>query len=158
MSLTLALVAILLVALGAGYAGYARARRLRSAGRLHSLPSYHGIHALLWAAIPALLVLAIWAPVQSRLVDQAVLSSPEGRALPDFAMQREAMQTRFQSMLSSQTEFLRQFQAHFNSSVAYLENLAESNRHTLTDDPMPIAQSDMAGPQADPAEREETVL
>jgi phosphate transport system permease protein len=91
MSLPLALVAILIVALGAGYAGYARARRLRSAGRLHSLPSYHGIHALLWAAIPALLVLAVWTPVQSRLVDQAVLSSPEGRALPDFAMQREAI-------------------------------------------------------------------
>ena len=91
MSLTLALVAIVIVALGAGYAGYARARRLRSAGRLHSLPSYHGIHALLWAAIPALLVLAVWTPVQSRLVDQAVLSSPEGRALPEFAMQREAI-------------------------------------------------------------------
>ena len=74
MSLTLAFAAILIVALAIGYAGYARARRMRVAGRLHSLPSYHGVHALLWAAIPALLVLALWAPVQSRLVDQAVLS------------------------------------------------------------------------------------
>ena len=75
-----------------------------------------------------------------------------------FAMQREAMQARFQSMLSSQTEFLRQFQTHFNSSVAYLENLAESSRHTLADDPVGSAQSDTAGSQADPADREETAL
>ena len=47
------------------------------------------VGGMLWAAIPALLLLAAWAPMQSRLVDQAVLSSPEGRALPAFDMQRE---------------------------------------------------------------------
>ncbi|GAA3900840.1 phosphate ABC transporter permease subunit PstC [Sphingomonas limnosediminicola] len=91
MSLGLALVATLIVALAAGWFGYVRASRLRTTSRLHSLPFYHGAYATLWAAIPALLILALWAPVQSRLVDQAVLSSPEGRALPQFEMQRESI-------------------------------------------------------------------
>ena len=93
MSLGLALVAILLVAAAAGWTGYVRARRLRSASRLHSLPVYHGAYAALWAAIPALLILAAWAPIQSRLVERAVLSSPEGQALPAFDMQRQAILT-----------------------------------------------------------------
>ena len=89
MSLGLAFVAILTVAMVAAWLSYSRARQLRAGNRLHSLPVYHGAHAALWAAIPALLLIAAWAPMQSRLVDQAVLSSPEGRALPDFDMQRE---------------------------------------------------------------------
>ena len=91
MSLGLALVAFLLVAAVAGWVGLVRARRLRTAGRLHSLPVYHGSYAALWAAIPALLILALWAPVQSRMVNQEVLASPEGRALPSFPMQRESI-------------------------------------------------------------------
>jgi len=93
MSLGLAFVAILAIALAAAWLGYARARRLRAAAesRLHSLPVYHGAHAALWAAIPALLLVAAWAPMQARLVNQSVLSSPEGRALPDFDMQRDSI-------------------------------------------------------------------
>nr|WP_308517964.1 phosphate ABC transporter permease subunit PstC [Sphingomonas limnosediminicola] len=87
----MALVAILLIAAGAGWLGFSRARGLRTAGRLHSLPVYHGAYALLWAAIPALLILAVWAPVQSGLVRQSILSSPEGRTLPTFDMQRDAI-------------------------------------------------------------------
>jgi phosphate transport system permease protein len=91
MSLGLALLAILIVALAAGWFGYVRATRLRTASRLHSLPSYHGAYAALWAAIPALLLIAAWAPMQSRMVDRAVLSSPEGKALPTEAMQRDSI-------------------------------------------------------------------
>ena len=93
MSLGLGFVAILAVALVAAWIGYLRARQLRAVAgtRLHSLPVYHGAYVALWAAIPALLLIAAWAPIQSRLVEQAVLSSPEGRALPDFAMQRESI-------------------------------------------------------------------
>ncbi|MGH6659076.1 MAG: phosphate ABC transporter permease family protein, partial [Sphingomicrobium sp.] len=71
MSLGIALAAILIIAGSAGWLGYRRARRLRATSRLHSLPSYHGAYAALWTAVPALLLLAFWAPVQSRLVDQA---------------------------------------------------------------------------------------
>jgi phosphate transport system permease protein len=91
MSLGLALVAILIVAAAAGWVGYSRAGRLRAATRLHSLPSYHGAYAALWAAIPALLILAAWAPTQSRLVERAVLASPAGQALPTAPMQRQSI-------------------------------------------------------------------
>ena len=91
MSLSLVFLAVLVLAAAAGWLGFTRARRLRTGGRLHSLPVYHGAHAALWAAIPALLLLALWTPVQSRMVDQAVLSSPQGKALPAFEMQRESI-------------------------------------------------------------------
>jgi phosphate transport system permease protein len=91
MTLTIALVAILLLALAAGWLARSRAAGLREGNRLNSLPFYHGAYAFLWAVLPALLLLAAWAPVQDQLVTQAVLDSPEGQALPDFAMQREAI-------------------------------------------------------------------
>jgi len=91
MSLWTALAAVLLVSAGSGWLAFRRAQRLRSEGRMHSLPVYHGAHALLWAAVPALLFLAAWAPVQTSLVNQTVLASAEGQALPDFDMQRDAI-------------------------------------------------------------------
>ena len=104
MSLGLALLAILIVAFGAGWLGFGRACRLRTAGRLHSLPSYHGAYVALWAAIPALLLLAVWAPVQSQLVDQAVLASPEGQALPTVEMQRESILSEAREIASGERE------------------------------------------------------
>ena len=59
MSLAVALVAILLVAAAAGWLGYSRANKLRAGTRLHSLPVYHALYVALWAAIPALLLLAV---------------------------------------------------------------------------------------------------
>jgi phosphate transport system permease protein len=90
-TLGIALIVVLLVASATGGIAFVRARRLRDGGRLHSLPIYHGIHAALWVLAPALLVLAAWAPMQTRLVDDAVLSSPEGKALPNFEMQRDTI-------------------------------------------------------------------
>ncbi|WP_426693531.1 phosphate ABC transporter permease subunit PstC [Sphingomonas sediminicola] len=87
----MALIVVLLIASAVGGIAFNRARQLRAGGRLHSLPVYHGIHAALWVVVPALLVLAAWSPMQTRLVDQAVLSSPEGKALPDFEMQRDSI-------------------------------------------------------------------
>ena len=91
MTLGIALVAVLLVAGVAGWLAFSRARALRTGGRLHSLPVYHGAYALIWAAIPALLFIAIWTPAQTALVQETVLESPQGKALPDFDMQREAI-------------------------------------------------------------------
>jgi len=91
MTLALALAGVLAVAALAAWLGYTRARGMRREGRLHSLPAYHALYAAIWTAAPALLFLAIWAPVQGGLVEQAVLATPEGRALPEFAMQREAI-------------------------------------------------------------------
>ena len=96
MNLTIALAAVLAIAVVAAWIGYSRSTRLRTASlqsgaRLHSLPVYHGAYAAIWAALPALLLLALWTPVQSNFVDQAVLASPEGQALPSFQMQRESI-------------------------------------------------------------------
>jgi phosphate transport system permease protein len=126
-SLGLALLAILIVALAAGWAGFARARRLRTAGRIHSLPAYHGTYAALWAAIPALLLLALWAPVQSRMVDTAVLASPEGRALPSFEMQRESILSEAREIADGERE------QGFNAESAGLAPRirAEENRFSL---------------------------
>ena len=91
MSAGLASLVVLLIAAAVGWMAYRRAAQLRAGGRLHSLPIYHGVHSALWVLAPALLVLAAWAPMQSRLIDQAVLATPEGIALPAEDMQRRAI-------------------------------------------------------------------
>lgn len=91
MTLPLALLAVLAVAVAAAILGRSRARGFRRSGRLNSLPNYHGAYAFLWAAIPALLFLAVWAPAQVGLVNEAVLASPAGQKLPDFDMARDAI-------------------------------------------------------------------
>src|SRR5215213_8248398 len=104
MSLGMAIAAIIVIAAAVGWLSYGRARRFRAATRLHSLPVYHGAYAALWAAIPALLLIAAWAPIQSRLVDQAVLSSPEGKAMPSFQMQRESILSEAREIASGDRE------------------------------------------------------
>ena len=91
MSAGLASLVVLLIAAAVGRMAYRRAAQLRAGGRLHSLPIYHGVHSALRVLAPALLVLAAWAPMQSRLIDQAVLATPEGIALPAEDMQRRAI-------------------------------------------------------------------
>ena len=107
MTLTLALLAVLAAAVAAGFVAAARARGLRAApdgGRLNSLPVYHGLHALLWAAIPALLLLALWSPVQTAFVDRAVLATPEGRALPADPVQRQSILAEARDIVAGRIE------------------------------------------------------
>lgn len=67
-----------LVVLALAAVGYhvGRARALRSAGgdarRLHSLPFYYGANAFLATALPALLLLAAWIPLQPIYVESRV--------------------------------------------------------------------------------------
>jgi len=91
-SLPIAWILVLLVAAGAFVLARGRAAGLRTAAggrRLNSLPAYHGGLAFLWAAVPALLFLAAWSPIQTGLVQQSVLASPAGQKLPDFDLARE---------------------------------------------------------------------
>nr|WP_314442495.1 phosphate ABC transporter permease subunit PstC [uncultured Sphingomonas sp.] len=95
MSLAVGLLLVLGTALAAFVLARGRATALRSGGpgrqRLNSLPFYHGAYAFLWAAVPALLFLAVWAPIQQGLITDAVLSSPAGQQLPDFDLARDAI-------------------------------------------------------------------
>jgi phosphate transport system permease protein len=104
MTLTLALAAVLLVAAGAALLARSKAARLRRGGRLNSLPNYHAGYAFLWAAVPALLLLAVWSPVQQRLVQQAVLESPAGQKLPEFEMVRETILSEAYEIATGQRE------------------------------------------------------
>ncbi len=92
MTLSIEILLVVGVAAAAGMIARTRAAGLRGGNaRLNSLPSYHGVYVALWAAMPALLFLAIWAPVQSVLIDQAVLASPAGQQLPDFDLARDTI-------------------------------------------------------------------
>jgi len=105
MSLTVALVAVLAIAVAAGLFARNRASGLRGGGaRLNSLPNYHAAYAALWVALPALLFLAIWAPVQAGLVDQAVLASPAGQQLPAFDMMRDTILSEARDIASGAIE------------------------------------------------------
>ena len=126
MTLTIALVAIFTIALAAAWLARARAWRLRAAsgGRLNSLPFYHATNAFLWAALPALLLLAAWSPVQTGLVEQAVLATPEGLALPDFDMQRDAILGEAREIAAGERE------AGFNPESSTLApHFASADRH-----------------------------
>ena len=88
----LALAAVLLIAAATGFLAFRKAAAGRAGGgKLNSLPVYHFLYAALWATLPALVVLAAYGPIETRLVDQAVLASPEARTLPAFEMQRDTI-------------------------------------------------------------------
>jgi phosphate transport system permease protein len=115
MTLSIALVTIFVIAAAAGLFARNRAARLRGGGaRLNSLPNYHGLYVTIWAALPALLFLAIWAPVQTGLIDQAVLASPVGQQLPEFDLARETILTEARQIAAGEIE------AGFNSESTAL--------------------------------------
>ena len=91
-SLAITLIVIGLAALG-WLMARARAMAFRRSGgaRALSLPSYHGWYVALWAAAPALLFMAVWAPLSGNLVSQEVMASPAAANLPPFEMQRIAV-------------------------------------------------------------------
>ena len=105
MTLSLALAAVMAIATAAGLFARSRASGLRGGSeRLNSLPNYHGLYVGLWAALPALLFLAIWAPTQTSLVHEAVLASPAGQQLPDFDLARETILGEAQEIASGERE------------------------------------------------------
>ena len=128
MTLMIALVAVLGIAAVAGWFARSRARGLRgSGGRLHSLPIYHVMHVALWAAVPALLFLAMWTPIQSEMVHRAVLASPEARSLPAFEMQRDSILAEAREIAAGQRD------AGFNpESAAFVPRFREAETRYAT--------------------------
>ena len=84
---------VLGLALVAWLTGRAKAMRLTTDTdtRPHSRPQYHGWYVALWAALPALGFLALWAAISPGLVTVAVLSDPAASALPADAFIRSAI-------------------------------------------------------------------
>jgi phosphate transport system permease protein len=72
--------------------------------RPHSLPSYHGWYVALWAVLPALLFLAVWANVSGGMVRQAVLESPPAAGLSEMPMERDAVLAEAQGLADGTLE------------------------------------------------------
>ena len=105
MTLSLALVAVLAIAVAAGLFARNRASGLRGGGaRLNSLPNYHGLYVGLWSTLPALLFLAIWSPAQTALIQEAVLASPIGQQLPDLDLARETILSEAREIATGERE------------------------------------------------------
>ena len=79
---------ILLLALSSAFYFFGRRRALACVGghsrKLHSLPGHYGYYVALWAGLPALLVLLLWAALEGPLGTQLILSQlpAEVAALP----------------------------------------------------------------------------
>jgi phosphate transport system permease protein len=100
--LSVAIVLLVLVAL-AYQVGLVRSRRVAGATageRLHSRPVYHGLLAVLRAAVPAALVYVLWRLVGGPLIDHLVLGSLPPAQLPADDFQRQALLQRVANLAS----------------------------------------------------------
>lgn len=69
--------------------GYSRSRALAmplgGIRHLKSLPFYYGARAALWCGIPALIILALWASFQGKVIQTLVIASLPTEMIPDSA-------------------------------------------------------------------------
>ncbi len=81
------------------------ARRLAPAGgaQLNSLPGYHGAYVGLWAAIPAVLLLLVWAALEGHILDAMILASfPEAALAGRSDSQLELLISEVRSVAAGQ--------------------------------------------------------
>ena len=62
-----------------------------ASARPHSRPNMHGWYVALWAAVPALIFLAVWSGIAPGLVMGRTLADPAAAGLPAFGMERNAI-------------------------------------------------------------------
>jgi phosphate transport system permease protein len=89
-------VLVLLAIAGLGLIGWTSARaraRLLYVGSaaVKSTPSYHGLHALLWIVLPALIVWLAWSAISPGFVLSSVMDSPLAAKLPASDFERQAI-------------------------------------------------------------------
>ncbi|MGE3689892.1 MAG: phosphate ABC transporter permease subunit PstC [Novosphingobium sp.] len=87
----------IILAFGLGLIGWLAARsrawtfRRGRAGRLHSLPGYHGWFVAICTVVPALLFAAIWSNLAPSLAIAEALQAPEAAQLPAFGFERDSI-------------------------------------------------------------------
>lgn len=59
--------------------------------QLHSLPSYHGMHAALWCGVPAFLLLFVWLAFEPQIITQIVASSLSSSFAEMTALEQKLM-------------------------------------------------------------------
>ncbi|HVI98505.1 MAG TPA: phosphate ABC transporter permease subunit PstC [Sphingomonas sp.] len=88
---------LLFLILGLGLIGWlsARARafafRRGGARRFSALPGHYGWYVALWAVVPALIFVLVWASASPALVTDQVLRDPAAQALPQFGFARASI-------------------------------------------------------------------
>ena len=60
----------------------ALAKPLGGIRKLHSLPSYYGMHAAIWCALPSLFLLALWMIFDDPLINSIVVQSVAPEIVP----------------------------------------------------------------------------
>lgn len=101
-SLSVAIVLLVLVAL-AYQVGLVRSRRIAGGAvheRMHSRPGYHGLLAVLRAAVPAAVVYVLWRVVGGPMIDGMVLGGLPAEHLPTDEFQRQALLQRIANLAS----------------------------------------------------------
>src|SRR3546814_4746689 len=68
------------------------------------LPNYHGWYVAIWAAGPALLLLAAWSFVQPSLVTADILSSYSAAERPQTDIERQALLAEINGLVSGSIE------------------------------------------------------
>lgn len=108
----MSLFAVFLLVIGLGTIGWVTARlkamAFTSAGsstavRPHSRPNYHGWHVAIWAAGPALLLLAIWSFVQPSLVQNEVLAAIPVSERPASDLETQMLWSEIKSLATGET-------------------------------------------------------
>ena len=72
--------------------------------------------------------------VNKLMLDKTSLEGELRNQQQRWEIQREALMTRFQSILSSQSQFLKKLQENFNASVTYMENLNETGLRSFSEE------------------------
>ncbi len=123
-NLTFALILLVLVAL-AYQVGLVRSRRVLAADldqRLHSRPGYHGLLAVLYAALPAVLVYFLWLMWGDAVLRSLLLASLPPAHLPVDAAAQSALLQRIENLVAGYAP-LDQAQAFEQTAAAYLQRL-----------------------------------
>ena len=105
MTLSIALVAVLLLAFAAGLFARRRAVGLRGGGaRLNSLPNYHAFYVALWAALARAADAGDLGAGPDGPRRTVGLSSPAGQKLPDFDLARDTILTEAREIAAGERE------------------------------------------------------
>jgi len=131
--MTLLLLAVLLILSAVAFA-VGKQRAFAVAGgdgrRLHSLPGYYGHYVLIWAVLPAALVLVLWLGLQERVVETLLLDSlpPESQQL---SADRLELLINDVKNLASGTAVSREVSPALEAAALRYRNLRQTARASL---------------------------
>ncbi|MGB7404347.1 MAG: phosphate ABC transporter permease family protein, partial [Pacificimonas sp.] len=97
---TLMLVGLAVIAFLSARARATLAAKSASRSEVHSRPVYHGVRAGLFAIVPAVLLLIVWAIVGDGLIVEQTIASLAPEARPDTALQRQAFVNELKAVAS----------------------------------------------------------